>query len=240
MWFGELVAIFNGCWFEKGVMVHYCSGADCCPRGILDTRARGGQALKRTVFKDRPVVPQLSRWSKGVASLDFWLLGMFVHEIVLLTFTEGLVKSSERNEVDMRTLLQDLDPGSLHDSAAGFKALNGSRLTRTMGTLSAASTPPLLWVLSLLLGVLRYVSKFLQASVRSVRVKARHSGHPSRPGVFDMTNVLYSPVVVAMQALSALLASGPQFPSVAYEILQKACGANDVDGRFRPIPNKCK
>ena len=93
MWFGELVTIFNGCWFEKGVMVHYCSGADCCPRGILDTRTRGGQALNRTVFKDRPVVPQLSRWSKGVASLDFWLLGMFVHEIVLLTFTESLVKA---------------------------------------------------------------------------------------------------------------------------------------------------
>ena len=75
---------------------------------------------------------------------------------------------------------------------------------------SAPRTVGLLWLLAVSLGAIRYFAKYFRASVRSCRIRSqKHTGVTPRPPVFDVTHEAYSPFVVCLQFLSALLVSGP-------------------------------
>lgn len=217
--------MLNGSWSDDH-LVHYCQG--CCDSS-MHSHLKVVDAVMRTILRERPVVPQLSRWSKPVSSLDFWLLGLSCHGILLHLFTGGLLKGRMPRDSSLdrlRELLSVVDPEALHDQSDGFNALAGARLSRTMSTLSDPMSMPLLFVLAVALGGLRYVSKFLQASVHSVRVKARHKGVPKAPPVFDLTSPEHSPVVLTMQFLSGALACGPGLPSLLYLTLTSMCEKN--------------
>lgn len=237
--FQELVNVLNGDWFEDR-LVHYCTGPECC-NGEQDLHQRLVASIMSTFLRERPVVPQLSRWSKGVASLDFWLLGLAVHKLILHLFSGGLLKQQEGLGAEdgqrLRELLLEVDPLALDDSCAGFKALNGARLRRIFDTLSSPSTLPLFWVLAVLLGGLRYIGKFLQASVHSVRVKAQHGGHYKRPPVLDVTNASWSPIVVVMQFFSSILSLGPSSPAPLFETLRLMCAACPPEFRWTIVDN---
>ena len=135
---------------------------------------------------------------------------------------------------EYRTILQSIDPEALLDSAGGFQALSGIRLQRSFKILSDATTLPRLLLVAAFLGILRYVSKFLVASVHSVRVKARGSGHRASPPTLDMTNRFFSPVTVAMQALSSLLScAGLSRRTTFFDILHwmgQECGPHVMPG----------
>ena len=225
--FEELTTVLNGNWFEDR-LVHYCSGPNCCAGGpALNQRVVA--AIMSTFLRERPVVPQLSRWSKGVASLDFWLLGLSCHKVILHLFSAGLLQQgcgpNAAGFEELREVLLAVDPGALVDSTAGFKALTGMRLRRTFDTLTGPTTLPMFWVLAVLLGGLRYVGKFLQASLRSVRVRARHNGHVKRPPVMDMVNPTWCPILVVMQFFSAVASLGPASPAPLFDILRLMCAA---------------
>ena len=137
-----------------------------------------------TLLRERPIVPQLSRWSKGVASLDFWMLSLCCHDLVLQLFATGLLGKSQdaqANGESLRDLLGRVDPGALEDTVEGFKALTGARLSKTFNTISKGATKLAMYILSVVLGALRYVSKFFQASIYSARAKAKHANHEKPP-----------------------------------------------------------
>ena len=209
--YADLLAVLNGWRFESR-LVHYCKGPQCCPNGRPSTVKRVHQAVMKTILNVRPTVPQLSRWTKVAGCLDFFLAGLTCHALLLRLFIAAKM-GCEVNAVNadaddaqrLREMRLQVDPESVFDSSHGFKALTGSRIRKAFDALSKPTTMPLLWILALALAPLRFVQKYLSASVRSVRVRAQASGHTRRPPVIDMANAATSPVVVALQFLSALL-----------------------------------
>ena len=133
-----------------------------------------------------------------------------LHEAFLKSPHEG-EEYAEAAEA-FREPLRKVDPAALGESDQGYKALSGIRLRRTYEALSQRPCMPFLWSLSICLGALRYVSKYLQASVHSVRARARFHGYEHRPPLLDLTNPAHSPIIVAMEFLSAVLAAGPDSP----------------------------
>ena len=90
-WCEKLAAVLNGDW-ALPELTHYCVGKSCCRDGRASTVTRIVEAMLRTIFRRLPTVPELSRWSKGVQSLDFWYPGMCCHRIVLFVFTDMMDK----------------------------------------------------------------------------------------------------------------------------------------------------
>ena len=94
--------------------------------------------------------------------------------------------------------------GNFNDCPSTFRALRGTRLKSVFRTLTHGSTLPLLWLLGIYLGALRYVNKFDDASSRSTRAKAENHGHAKRPPMLDLTNPAFDPHVATLQFLSCL------------------------------------
>ena len=190
--------MLNACWTERK-LIHWCHGFACCPKGRTSTVSRIVSALLSTVFRRSPIVSELSKWTKGIASLDFWLPALGCHQCILHCVSELFVQpDGQAQSKSLKDVLADIDPAALEDSTKGFQALNGLRVRTTMDTLSRPTPHPLLWVLSLVMGGLRYVTKLLGAIVRSVRAKAQASGHVVRPPLLDLVNPRYSTVAVFM------------------------------------------
>ena len=82
--YADMGQVLNGSWTEDR-FVHFCIG-DGCPCGG-EPHKRVVEVLMKTVLVARPMVPQLSRWSKGVGSLDFWLLGLGCHGFSCICYT---------------------------------------------------------------------------------------------------------------------------------------------------------
>lgn len=76
----KLLEVLNGNFFVP--MTHYCSGVECCENGFSTTVERIVDGLFKSVLRAKPVVPQLSRWSKPVASLDFWAPCLAMHAFI--------------------------------------------------------------------------------------------------------------------------------------------------------------
>ena len=210
--FLRLVAILNGL-RSSFSLVHYCSGASCCAEGKPSTIVRLVPLIMRTLLRQRPVIPQLSRWSKPVECLDFFLGGVTFG--MLLVNMLGTLMEDESLAADdacdkMRQMTLSLDPEAFMDHPSGFRALRGTRLKKTFETLRSKRSFSTMWLLVIFLGGQRYVNKFLQATVRSVRVRAARSGHTVRPPVLDLANPEYSPVEVVQQFYSSLLSIGEE------------------------------
>ena len=123
----------------------------------------------------------------------------------------------------LKEILKEIDPEALNDSQTGFRALQGERLKKTVRLLSSPGTLPLFWVLAAVLGGVRYICKYLQASVRSVRIKAASSGYTKLPPVMDLAHSEWSPAVVCQQYLSALVVGGVRsVTSPLWAILRRA------------------
>ena len=182
--FTILFSLINGFFWESR-LVHYCVGHKCCRGGAAKTAEKIVAAVKYSILRERPTIPEKSRWSKGVASLDFWVVAMAMSKLILLII-ETLVKLNPvgightgMSAEEIKQVLEAIDPQSFMDSPETFRALRGKRLKDMLNCLSKDSTPVMLWLLYIFLSGLRYVSQFLDASQRSVRIKARKRGTAS-------------------------------------------------------------
>ena len=159
-----LAAFFNGSCFGQ-YLTHWCAGESCCRdrKHAVDTAT---DLLLQTIFRSRPVVPILARWSKGVGSLDFWAPGMFFNNILLwamdAAFKSDATTPSKVGGDDLANLLGRVEQACVEDIAGGWAAIVSARLRRTFATLGSPSCLPLLVTLAITLAPLRYVSKWLQ------------------------------------------------------------------------------
>ena len=214
-------------------LVHYCGGPECCPGGRETTLLDVKLAILRSVLRKRPTVPELSKWTKPVSSIDFWLCGTALGMLfVRILCTMSRQPEHAAAHADLRELIRDFDPAYLYDSEAGFRALRGSRLKKAVTTLSSKDTLPMLLLAEAFLDVQRYINKYLNSSIRSTRVRAAVSGHSRRPPALDLTNEAWSPVVVALQALSSLLVWAPGRQHVFYDLLRAISIQVEASGEF--------
>ena len=81
--FTILFSLLNG-FFWESKLVHYCVGRSCCSGGVTDTAANIVAAVPYSRLREKPTIPEKSRWSKGVASLEFWVVAMSMYRLILL------------------------------------------------------------------------------------------------------------------------------------------------------------
>ena len=150
--------------------------------------------------------------------LDFWCLGVAVHNVLFHCIEFALCENWETmpTEAQFMAILDALDPEVANESTQGYSALRGVRIRRMVDLLRHQHTLPRLFLLVVVLAPVRWVNKFYNASVRSVRVRARAHGHAGRPPIWDLSSEARSPALVAMQYCSSLLwsADGPALPLV--------------------------
>eukprot|EP00959_Pyramimonas_sp_CCMP1952_P246995 5162333-Pyramimonas_sp.AAC.1 len=79
------IGVFNGgltSWFSSGYLLHHCAGPSCCKGGWDETVWKMTQAIIRTIFRHRPPVPVLARWTKTRPAAHFHLIGASAHSIL--------------------------------------------------------------------------------------------------------------------------------------------------------------
>lgn len=222
--YAGLFGVLNGFLWEPQLF-HYCRGRECCPEGRVSAHKNIVEGLLAGPLRARPVVPQLTRWAKSTACLEFFLQGLAIHGVLLQCIVYGLLQRTARvvdtTAAGLGAIPLQIDPGALADSEVGYKSLKGVRLKRTFQCLSNASTLCLFWVSVATLGALRYVQRYLQSSVRSVRVRARASGHEREPPSLDLSNKEWSPVHLASTFVSNVCAGGLRRATTLFNILRR-------------------
>ena len=110
---------FNGCLWET-TCIHHCPGAHCCAN-YRDAVARGASLAHRLLFRASPSTPAANKWSKLGPVLDWVLLNMLCHSLLLslmlaLQVTPVATVGGDDNDVD-DSLRRELN----------FAALKGKR-----------------------------------------------------------------------------------------------------------------
>ena len=206
--FATICEVLNGIWFERR-FVHYCTGETCCANGRATTLDRIETAIKQGLMNARPALPVLSRWSKVFQSLAFWLPALAIHRVVLMCFAlffqdaaQKPVSTSEKEQA-MHGEFGELDPEFVKEVNSAWNALNGKRIKKAFKGLPDPCTLQRFLVCSMVLTGLQYINAFLNASVRSVRIKARLKNKRARPPVLDLVNVRFSFVVACSNITAA-------------------------------------
>ena len=171
----ELFAVLNSCWFSAA-MVHWCAGVTCCANGFETTVQRIVNVLYKTLLRAKPIIPTLSRWSKPIGSLDFW-----VPVIVLHMFGIHLLEAAFFVEItmDLDSGLQALEAACVEDMSDNFKAVQSKRIKRAFSTLRLPMTICQLIVMYLALAPLRYIAKCSVAVRGTPGLTGRPSGRRS-------------------------------------------------------------
>lgn len=142
---------FNGrLWLPRPQ--HYCQGAACCP----DQRQRArkfAESARKVLFAAAPATPAANKWSKLGPVLDWTILCMLSHAL-LLSLMLALRVDKPQDEAD-----DDLDPALHHD--LHFSAVLGKRWKSSTDFLTVAAHVDSMLCLAFALEPLRYISAWL-------------------------------------------------------------------------------
>ena len=75
-----LVMLANGDWCNHGRLIHYCHPG-CC-RDDAFCQRRFCAAFCAVLFKAKPQVSMLSRWTRVGPCVDFYIMGLAVHNVL--------------------------------------------------------------------------------------------------------------------------------------------------------------
>ena len=192
--FRDLFAVLNGDWFAVE-MHHFCTGRSCCLRGKMTTVEKLIDIILLSLLRARPITPVLSRWSKPVGSLDFWVPVFACYNLIADLFNRAFLHDiCAMGGDDSRGLIERMD----------FKATQNKRIKICLDEFIKATTFAVLLILCIMLAPLRYIAKWLQRSTRVARI---NRGARARPPALDATNPVRSHFITALQFLSSLVAA---------------------------------
>jgi hypothetical protein len=233
----DLASVLNGRWYAPDdFMCHWCTDAKCCAnpdtgRGYcLDTcKAKIKRCLKRTVYRHYPVVPHHQKWAKLGGNLDWNMAGNLVQGMhgraYRAAFDRSFAASVEERAVKFDSFRTTSD--FRHDfnwhrlvgvRVKSIRALydDESAATSTINMLTIVEEP------------LRYVLRFFLGGSSAVQDPCLP------PPLCTVANPWYSPLTVARQAFSMLLAG--LSPRLAF--LFKPDGCNCFEQWVDKFPRK--
>jgi hypothetical protein len=135
----EFVAIFNGEWWMRGRLIHYCKGPTSC-KHLAVTRARMRYGLRRVILRRKPTPAESNKWTKHRKSSVFYGLGDTCHGVVSELFDRGLARlefkppanNSKESAADCNT-----------EQGISWPEVQGRGKGRAQHTLHSVKTPPL-------------------------------------------------------------------------------------------------
>jgi len=147
-------SIFNGELWEGDKLIHYCTGADCCPgsrpeNGWKPTKKRCLHALIDFVFTGAITTPETGKWTKVGPALDGLLRGQVVHKLYAQSFEAAFSSLSVKlvmpaaGEGEDQAFVEDV----MWSEVAGRRARGALRLLQDQESLAciwriALSTEP--------------------------------------------------------------------------------------------------
>lgn len=191
-------AMWNGTWWEDGV-VHYCSGRGCCAnRGAtIDALARSAEAV---LFKSNIPTIAANKWTKLGPVLD-WILGAsLAHSILPAAFGKlglgSLQAAAGGSNSSLAPANEYLDPAL--ESDLTFSVMKGKRFKASLELLRDKERLATMWMFALAIEPLRYLSAWWMRRARET------DRSPSRIPLFDMLLPECSPLQAARQYVATL------------------------------------
>ena len=217
----------NGRWFDSGSdpnafgpLPHYCENVQCCNGYDLDVcRAKVKRSLRKACYRSRPRSPNEIKWNNLGPCLD-WVLsgccvGSTVNDALGNAFNDAFISQVESKA-------QQFDENQKKCTAEFRRDFNwhrllGKRAISIKALFRDIAACNVLIMLAIVEEPLRYVLNFLLGA-SSVNVQR----DDNFPAICTCANPFYSPIVVARQAYSSLLAGR----SSRLQILYKRAGVD--------------
>ena len=199
----ECFEVFDGVPWEGGLQ-HRCKGPSCCGG---DCKARMARVISGVVIPSLPGVPSPGKWTRLGKPLDMLILGLLLHNVMLLLFRLAFSSFNYRPAEADAEDAEDMD--SWHRVA-------GLRLKRTMAMLES----PLMKLSITLLGVVTEPVRALTYKFIHCSAGLRGRRTQADPGICAWANPRTSPVVAALQHISTMMRSG----SGRLRLIWGACG----------------
>ena len=195
----EFLSVFNAgfrAWVSNDALCHYCTGPQCCAAPWV-TKLRMVKSVLVFLLGRRPDVPQLARWLLLEPAVVFFLrlavIHRLMHTLVVNSFRDIRCKlNSEVRKADMAR--REVNEQAVLDEFH-WHAASGRRLADTQSFFCDFSNVLLLYFMVLVVSPLAYISFFL--------LKDRAPEDP--PLLVDLENDAFSPIILVMQYMSALL-----------------------------------
>ena len=149
----DFMEIFNGPMRERGVLVHYCRGRECC-KDDLHTSRRMCKALRRVILRRVPPTPAANEWTELSTCLDIVLLGLLSHCALQLLFCAGLDNLEFKDIAE--GLGKDVDCELAHDIA--YRHVAGTRYNAGRELLSSREYLMKMTILAVPLEAIRYLT----------------------------------------------------------------------------------
>ena len=197
----KLVQCLNGELWIAGKLISYCGHAACA--GVRCGINRGerirciAQALKETVFRHKPTVPEVSKWTKLGPCLDSILLGMLVHRIFYVALSQVSVWHEDGKDDDAAAA-EPNDDDQEYLTAVNFAKHRGIRHRVACAFLREPFHATAILILALCLEPHRFLSAWL------MRRASDQDPCASPPMIVDLFNEAYSPVRHLLQYLATM------------------------------------
>ena len=167
LWTARIFEVFNGPLWEP-LPVHICHG--CCS-GPVECRKKMIRAIKQLLFRARPSVPAVNRWSKLGPALDIVLPLVLVHDLMHKLLEQLGSASGAGEDADHAMADDELDEAL--KSEFDFAKLQGLRYKASLSYFGNASTSSSLLVLALCLEPIRSVSAWWMRRARTGDTRLR-------------------------------------------------------------------
>lgn len=171
--------------------MHHCAGACCCP-SRRDAIQKGSSLAHKVLFRAAPSTPAANKWSKLGPVLDWVLLNMLCHSILLnlmlsLQVRPAAKEGQDDDDVD-ESLRQELN----------FAALKGKRWQACTDFFMIPEHVTTMIYLALTLEPLRSLTAWWMRRGRDV-------DNPLKVPMLDMLYEGTSPLLVSLQYIASLL-----------------------------------
>jgi len=192
----EFFLIFNGLLLNSEVWTHHCRG--CC-KSSKDFRERMTNVVRKIMLRSPPAVPTLNKWTKLGACIDFIVLGLTVHNVLVALFLKGMAEIVPSKDRVLESVVDD-DVDEELRRALNWSAVNGARFKASRAFLLDPLTQFKVRSLALVLEVTRYISGWFIRRAREVEAPC------AQPALFDLLHEGYSPMQSSLQYLASMLA----------------------------------
>ena len=205
-----LLAFCPGRW-SSGRISHLCTGMCCAGQNRDLTIKRIMNLLTSIVFRALPQLPQLTRWLKTMYAIDWWLLGVSFHMILMSALCPAMGLETNQpqvlgNHFDADTFdpsllceeepaiaVTDGDDDFRKGNEETFREIRGRRFRKVVSTLQNPLTRISILIYAIVLAPIRYISMFLSQCAFNKEAQGKY------PPAFTWTNPARSPLTHAQQ-----------------------------------------
>ena len=197
-WWHELTLWLNGCWWlDSGRLVHYTT-CMLTPEYRAMVVQRIVRALRNTLFFRKPRVPTSNKWTQLFDCVSWVVLSVAPHDLMTHLYPFALADIQTKITSEAASFHQRQGHYT-HEQELNWHAVQGKRMLEGKLMFENKLVMATLCIMHVALEVLHFYAAWL--------IKHGASAHDARraPVLFDLTNLVWSPIIVMRQYFAGCL-----------------------------------